>query len=718
MANIKWSAFPSTSVPTAGDVLVGLHSGANYRFTGVTVPFSPAVGGTGINNGSSTLTLAGSLATVGAFASTFTMTNTTSVTFPTSGTLATTSQIPTGAALTRTNDTNVTLTLGGSPATSLVNAASITAGWTGTLSGARGGTGIANTGLTINLGSATTGFVLTSDSSGNATWQSVISSGAISTINGDSGSVTPTAGVVTINGGSTGLTTSGSGSTLSLTGTLGIGNGGTGVTSVTTVPGTNAWAGWDINQNMSADNFIQGFTTRVTTGGTASINVNSKYVQEFTGTLTELVVLPLTSDLIAGQSYYIINNSSGALNVIASDTSVIQVMAASSSLFLTCLSTSITSSAAWQATYIIDNSGSGTVNNGTQNQLTWYAATGNTVSGLTGANSASLVTNGSGVPSWQTLSAGQILVGTTSGAPAATAISSGTNILVANGSGSISVGITGTIGVTNGGTGIATATAYSLIAAGTTSTGAWQSVGTGTSGQLLQSGGAAALPSWTTATFPTTAGSAGTILRSNGTNWINSTATFADTYGASTLLYSNGVNTVTGLATANSAVLVTNSSGVPSLSSTMTNGQLIIGSTGATPTAATLIPGAGVSITNGAASITIAATGGGIAWTTTAGTTQAIAVNNGYVSSNAAQSTFTLPGTAAVGDVAAVEGLGAGGWILAANTGQTIKIGVTTTSSGGTLTSAAASDNVYVTCIVANTTWRVRSTNSTGLTPA
>ena len=44
------------------------------------------------------------------------------------------------AALTRVDDTNVTLTLGGSASTALVNAASITAGWTGQLSIARGGT--------------------------------------------------------------------------------------------------------------------------------------------------------------------------------------------------------------------------------------------------------------------------------------------------------------------------------------------------------------------------------------------------------------------------------------------------------------------------------------------------------------------------------------------------------------------------------------------------
>lgn len=58
--------------------------------------------------------------------------------------------------------------------------------------------------------------------------------------------------------------------------------------------------------------------------------------------------------------------------------------------------------------------------------------------------------------------------------------------------------------------------------------------------------------------------SSGKILRSNGTHIAATTSTFADTYSASTLLYANGANTVTGLATANSATLQTNGSGVPS----------------------------------------------------------------------------------------------------------------------------------------------------------
>lgn len=47
-------------------------------------------------------------------------------------------------ALTKTDDTNVTLTLGGSASTALLNAASLTLGWTGQLAVGRGGTGIAS----------------------------------------------------------------------------------------------------------------------------------------------------------------------------------------------------------------------------------------------------------------------------------------------------------------------------------------------------------------------------------------------------------------------------------------------------------------------------------------------------------------------------------------------------------------------------------------------
>jgi hypothetical protein len=69
-----------TSITTLGTIGTGTWQGTVV---------SPTYGGTGVNNGASTITIGGSHTLSGAFASTFTFTNTTSVTFPTSGTLAT-----------------------------------------------------------------------------------------------------------------------------------------------------------------------------------------------------------------------------------------------------------------------------------------------------------------------------------------------------------------------------------------------------------------------------------------------------------------------------------------------------------------------------------------------------------------------------------------------------------------------------------------------------
>jgi hypothetical protein len=49
-----------------------------------------------------------------------------------------------GAALTEVNDTNITMTLGGSPSTALLNATSLTMGWAGLLGIARGGTSVSS----------------------------------------------------------------------------------------------------------------------------------------------------------------------------------------------------------------------------------------------------------------------------------------------------------------------------------------------------------------------------------------------------------------------------------------------------------------------------------------------------------------------------------------------------------------------------------------------
>lgn len=246
--------------------------------------------------------------------------------------------------------------------------------------------------------------------------------------------------------------------------------------------------------------------------------------------------------------------------------------------------------------------------------------------------------------------------------------------------------------------------------------------GTTNAGLLFQETGAGPFTIGTTpitfAAYTTqaigTPGAAGTILRSNGSDWIASTSTFADTYGVNTILYAGSANTITGLANTARASLSSNATGVPTWLA-LTDGQLVIGSSAGAPAAASLTAGAGISITPGSNSITIAA-GGVSAWSGVAGTTQAAAVNSGYVIQNAGTTTVTLPATAALGSIVAIAGLGAGGWVLTANTGQTIKIGSATTSSAGSLASVNQYDEIEIVCLVANTTWGTRFVVSAGLT--
>lgn len=90
--------------------------------------------------------------------------------------------------------------------------------------------------------------------------------------------------------------------------------------------------------------------------------------------------------------------------------------------------------------------------------------------------------------------------------------------------------------VTYGGTGNASATAYSVLCGGTTTTGAFQSVsGLGSSGQVLTSNGAAALPTWQTATSSgtVTSFSAGTLSPLFTTSVATATSTPALTFALS-----------------------------------------------------------------------------------------------------------------------------------------------------------------------------------------
>lgn len=139
---------------------------------------------------------------------------------------------------------------------------------------------------------------------------------------------------------------------LTLSGTaLPIANGGTAVTSVTTAPAATTFAGWDANSNLSAFNHIEGYATTATAAGTTTLVVGSKYQQYFTGSTTQTVLLPVASTLVLGQQFQVINNSSGVVTVQSSGANTIQAMAANTTLIITCVLTSGTGTASWNAFY-------------------------------------------------------------------------------------------------------------------------------------------------------------------------------------------------------------------------------------------------------------------------------------------------------------------------------------------------------------------------------
>lgn len=140
----------------------------------------------------------------------------------------------------------------------------------------------------------------------------------------------------------------------------------------------------------------------------------------------------------------------------------------------------------------------------------------------------------------------------------------------------------------------------------------------------------------------------------------------------------------------------------------LTDGQLLIGSTGSVPVVSTLTAGSNITITNGAGSITVASTGGGGAtWISVTGTSETMVAGNGYIANNASLVTLTLPTTAAVGTLLHIQGFGSGGWRVAQNSGQQVFVGSVSTTVGasGTTSSANRYDSMTLVCVTANTTW-------------
>lgn len=105
-----------------------------------------------------------------------------------------------------------------------------------------------------------------------------------------------------------------------------------------------------VGPNADSNNFRQGYTTTATAAGTTTLTVSSTQQQYLTGSSTQTVVLPVTSTLTLGHSFRIVNNSTGgAVTVQSSGANSIVVLPQGSTVVVTCILTSGTTAASWDA---------------------------------------------------------------------------------------------------------------------------------------------------------------------------------------------------------------------------------------------------------------------------------------------------------------------------------------------------------------------------------
>jgi hypothetical protein len=304
---------------------------------------------------------------------------------------------------------------------------------------------------------------------------------------------------------------------------------------------------------------------------------------------------------------------------------------------------------------------------------------------------------------------GQLPIGSTGANPVLATLTAGTGILITNGPGSITVAsdTAGDVLSLTGNTGgaispvagnINTVGTGSITIAGSGNTLTTQL--TGLTNHNVQIGAGTA-----TLTQVAPSATSGVPLVSNGSSADPSfsTALIAGGGTASTSFNING--TVISGATTTS----------PLTSLTMTDGQVIIGSTGNAPAAATLTAGTGVTIQNASNSITISVSGTGLTWNDVTSGTQTLAVSNGYVTNNAGGVTYTLPATASLGDTIQIVGK-SGAWSVAQNANQQICLGNAATTVGvtGSIASTNAGDCVELTCITSGTSTVYRVTACMG----
>jgi hypothetical protein len=139
-----------------------------------------------------------------------------------------------------------------------------------------------------------------------------------------------------------------------------------------------------------------GYATTATAGATTTLTAASAHTQYFTGTLTQTIVLPVTTTLVLGEAFIIHNNSTGALTVQSSGLNTVVTIPAGNTWLITCILTSGTTAASWDADFTgtTSTTGSGATVLAISPTLTGTVTLGSTANlTQTGTNSVGSITD-------------------------------------------------------------------------------------------------------------------------------------------------------------------------------------------------------------------------------------------------------------------------------------------------------------------------------------
>jgi len=302
---------------------------------------------------------------------------------------------------------------------------------------------------------------------------------------------------------------------------------------------------------------------------------------------------------------------------------------------------------------------------------------------------------------------------TTASAYRNTAIGSGVLPLLTTGSHNIGVGYHALAAATTASSNVAVGdqSLYQLTTAGNFNTAlgtlTLQNLGTGSANIAI--GNTAGQHYTTSESSNIVLGADGTVGESN----VMRLGTTGAGVGEVNKAFIAGVTGVTP-GTAGALVTVTDSAGQVGTLGAGTNGQVLLGSTGANPVFATLTSsGSTITFTPGAGTLNLEAASGGMTWAVKTSTPIALVKNNGY-GANSGTIVFTLPTTAAVGDTFSIIGMDGGtGWQVTQSNSpsQQIFFGNQKTTAGntGSIASTNKYDCVTLVCLVANTTFYVET---------